>query len=469
MSNITRRQDQGLGKTAAGGSGGSFASHDRAPTDGPALSEPEKSTIPNQEVINFLGDGCDDNEFSDEELWDVASNWAQSNTSSDLIFIDYDDQLFDEQIDTYLAGDVDGELDDELQELFFEHRRTAAEEQVNEMLEEWGADPIDVDDTVKDRLREIVEEHDTSDPQEGLAKNTHSQLMRAPLSQGALLDHATEWERENERGYTSAQLYDGNADKAIEAREDYLLRHLGEIGVDTSQFTAEDRAQVRSLATEGPHYWHEGVRLDAIWYGDIRDARASSDPEQGRTIRIGGAPLGSRENQTGKSSIVLLDTVNGSGYDAQLSVPLTVTLDSDRPAHLDSGGSAGRYGWDDTAGVHKPYYDVDVNDMTDAQYDEQKYERNSDGRLSPQAQQQALSDLGAQLSAKQRELRAYGDRHARFDRDSVSEAELDKLDAHYNQLHDDISALQHERRQVHINAGFVREYSPEWLVANNID
>ncbi|TDP89561.1 hypothetical protein EDF62_3314 [Leucobacter luti] len=38
MSNITRRQDHGLGKTASGGSGGSFASHERTTADPPPAS-----------------------------------------------------------------------------------------------------------------------------------------------------------------------------------------------------------------------------------------------------------------------------------------------------------------------------------------------------------------------------------------------------------------------------------------------
>lgn len=37
MSNITRRQDQGLGKTAAGGSGGSFAAHEREEAAAPPV------------------------------------------------------------------------------------------------------------------------------------------------------------------------------------------------------------------------------------------------------------------------------------------------------------------------------------------------------------------------------------------------------------------------------------------------
>lgn len=43
MSNITRRQDQGLGKTAAGGSGGSFASHDRASAAAPPAQSVQRT------------------------------------------------------------------------------------------------------------------------------------------------------------------------------------------------------------------------------------------------------------------------------------------------------------------------------------------------------------------------------------------------------------------------------------------
>lgn len=67
--------------------------------------------------------------------------------------------------------------------------------------------------------------------------------------------------------------------------------------------------------------------------------------------------IGRQLNFTG-AHIVLLDTAQGSGMDTLIPGPMTVSVSPGAPAHLDQAlpGSDERYGWDDTAGVHKPAY-----------------------------------------------------------------------------------------------------------------
>lgn len=51
--NMTRRADKGLGKTAAGGSGGSFAAHERSPAPPPAHPADEVSVAELDAAVNF--------------------------------------------------------------------------------------------------------------------------------------------------------------------------------------------------------------------------------------------------------------------------------------------------------------------------------------------------------------------------------------------------------------------------------
>ena len=359
---ITRRSNLGLGATPNGGNAGSFA----APVREQAAALPTPDTDPrlDDHVLTLLEGGAGPDAFDGTSMYEDLRAAAQQPGFIDreLIFVDRDERLSPEDIDAYLSGDRDEELYTKTLDSYTDRRWERSEELAREMLTDMGVQQIhSVDHSVLDEVSEIIRDYDTSDPIPQLVRNTPPQLMRAPLGAHDLTDSAVmdAWLQQNEYGYTLDDVLYDSSENYAEARTDYLAHYLrAEAGI--SELSEEDAEALRDLATEGPWQWHEGVRLDAIWYGDIQDAAIPSTGTPTKTLTFGGAPAHSRENQDGKVSIVLLDTVNGSGYDAQLGQPVTIHLTDQRPAMLDSGGSSHGYGWDDSAGVYKPAYGVSV-------------------------------------------------------------------------------------------------------------
>ncbi|MBC9927354.1 hypothetical protein [Leucobacter sp. cx-169] len=361
-------QRQAAGAVKAGDKiGGQFATLERPTAFAPSISD-ETPTL-SDEARERLSEGEWDDEL-EAELTAVATAVAKAEVGGgyDLEFVDYDDHLNEEQIDAFLLGDPECDLQNEISDVFSETRYNSTRREAQELLDGLGIDYIDVDGDALEAVQEVVENHNTSDPVRDLAKNTPSQLMRTQLG-ADFMDNQTAWRDEH------GPLYDGHDDAVYPSRAAYITDHLQKAGVDTASFTVEDRENISLLATDGPYNWHEGVRLDVIWYGDIRDAQLPVPQHDGdkqeRKVMFGGKPYGSRDS-TGQARIVLLDPMNGSGYEVPLSTPITTSLSKDRPAHLDSGGSTHGYGWDDAAGVYKPAYAVEVVDVveTDAQSEE---------------------------------------------------------------------------------------------------
>lgn len=277
----------------------------------------------------------------------------------DLAFVDYDHRLQGEDVDHFLVGDPHGDLEESIEEQFDEARADAAYRVATEVLEKLGV-PSPGDDAITDIAQSIRDRDNTenSDVIADLARNTHPQLMRAPIGEVHIAAHQ-EFERAN--GFSRRALYGGESDTQ-QARAAFLAEKLHAAGLDTDRQEVKDA--VNDLVSEGPEYWHEAVTLDAIWYGDIRDAAlpAAAEQEVSRSIVLGGAPAHSKENPQGHVNVVLLDSANGSGYAASIPGTLNLTLTPESPAKLDSGGDSAGYGWDDTAGVYKPAFAVDVRD-----------------------------------------------------------------------------------------------------------
>ncbi|MHA3724198.1 hypothetical protein ACXR2T_10000 [Leucobacter sp. HY1910] len=420
------------------------ARHDRTAQTEPALPQLSPSQL---EKLND-GEDVDTNAWGEEDAEASVFNVvrahveAKSKWERELTYIDASDQLNSDQIDAYLADDTDDLT--EIEEQYYESTCDASERMAKEILEELGVEDADtVDDDLIRELGEIVREHDESDIISDLARNTPPQLMRAPVSQEDFgdPDELRRWmaSDENLYGYTRDELYNGSDERSADAREAYLTGYLRRAGVSVDAFTVEDKENIRTLATDGPYYWHEGVRLDVIWHGDIRDASAT---EEGRTIRLGGAPEHTRENPAGRTHLVLLDSVNGAGMDASISTPVTVTLTQDRGAHLDSGGTAYGYGWDDTAGVVKSAYGVGVADMSRAGYDRESYEQHPDGELTERGKLQARHDIDAELSQHRADLRRRDeDARRRGPDEDLPDAQV----AEWNAVHDRVSLLESAR------------------------
>lgn len=335
--------------------GGQFAQVSKSQADGAALAVVERPSLPD-ELVSELNDGSSAYDDLVELRRFLGENQDEFDVDYDLIFVDYDDRLRDEQIDSFLSGDHQA-IDEHLDDLFYDARDEAAQSRATQIAERLGLEWDDLSVEAQDEMREFVEGCDTSEPLPQLAKNTPPQLMRAPIHDDITAGMRSWAERE---GVDHQMLAFGDFEEAAGLRVKYLTEQLQTAGFNPDMMTDEDRTEIVSLATEGPYNWHEGVRLDVIWYGHIEDAAVPRDGTP-KHLRFGGSPAFSRENATGKVRVVLLDTMNGSGYDAALSQPLTVTVTEDRPARLDSGGNSHGYGWDDAAGVYKPAYSVDVN------------------------------------------------------------------------------------------------------------
>lgn len=245
-----------------------------------------------------------------------------------LAHVSYDDELMPDQIVHYLSGDM--ESFDQIYENWGDHRWQTASEEIDSVLTEFGLDEDD-DQVDRELLREFIQDQDDSDIQNELIRGTSSQLMRTRL--GHVHGEGT---------------YSGHDDAVWPAREARIAEMLAEHGLKVE--TDEQREAINELVHNGPYEWHDGVRLEVIFQGDIRDATVwNKDAGDVQDRRI-----------TFESPyILLIDTVNGSGHDVKLPGSLTATVTPDRPAMLDKKPDWG-YSWDDVAGVVHSAYRTDV-------------------------------------------------------------------------------------------------------------
>jgi hypothetical protein len=270
-----------------------------------------------------------------------------AHTVPDLTFVNYDDQLNEDQVAAYLAGD-DDTLYDSVSDWISEQSHTTSEEFLREFCQEHGADydaDFDIDEQME--LRDAVYGKDTSDPVGSLVRNTPDQLMRAPLVSGAgsLLrpDEDGNWPDGVDPRFDSGHHnWDAIHAPRVRALEEALRGH----GV---VITPEVTKAVEEIVDNGPSNWHEAVDLDVITYASIEELQTL--PTDGTTIAKG------RKLTFDGAEVVLIDRMNGSGYSARIPGALTTTITADRPAFLDSPSKSDRgYGWDDVAGVHKPAF-----------------------------------------------------------------------------------------------------------------
>lgn len=245
-----------------------------------------------------------------------------------LTYVHYDSELTDEQTVNYLSGDM--EAFDEIHDAWSDNRSEGADQAVNDLLEEYG---LERDDPSVDweALREHVLENDDSDLEGGLIRNTRAQLMRTRL--GHVYGEGT---------------YSGHDDESYPAREKRIAEMLEAHGLKVE--TDEQREAINELVHNGPYDWHDGVRLEVIFQGDIRDATVwNKDAGEAQARKL-----------TFKDPhILIIDTMSGSGYDVQLPGTITSTVSPDNPAVLDKKPDAG-YGWDEIAGVVHSAYKTDV-------------------------------------------------------------------------------------------------------------
>lgn len=267
---------------------------------------------------------------------------------SELIYVHYDDRLTTEQMDSILAGDW-AAAEDSVFEAYEEHLESRAGEEARELVDaayESGTFHCEYDELDFEEQQEAINairEKDTSDPVRQLLRTTPDQLMRTRL--GTPVDRLTD-----PSAARGSRLDDGGH----QARAEAILGLLKDHGADPE---AEGvREAVDELVNEGPYDWHEGVRLELIFTGNVEDvAAAPSD---------GGEEVQRRQLTFTTPEVLLIDTMNGSGH--EVNVPATLIKVLDQPAEDGSGISddgrvmldshAPGYSWDDVAGVvHSAY------------------------------------------------------------------------------------------------------------------
>ena len=262
----------------------------------------------------------------------------------DLIYVDYRDELNDEDIELLLSGQ-----EDKVYENIWEHSEVGfqsidqAEEILQDVLSKRGIDKTSLPHEYLEPAKDKILDMDTSDPVRDLKRNTPAKLMRNQLiSSKVWYDDDELYEKIND---------DTDYEKMIDERVNFIESQLRSKGVINNDLSREDRDAIKLMVYQGPPSWHEGVTLDAIWFGEI-DEVALSNPDETRVVTT---------SHSG-ANIVLLDPWNGSGDEAQiLSSNLNLTFTKDNPATLDSQTNG--YGWDEIAGLVHSAYRTDFNDV----------------------------------------------------------------------------------------------------------
>ena len=275
---------------------------------------------------------------------------------NDMVFIYQDESLDDQEVDLVLAGNMDTAYDwAETSGRWWERRDESAEETARELLGDLSLDFDALHPDIQDAVRSEITYYDTSDPMRQLLQNTPDKLMRASVTRD-LIDAIKDGEPEE---HSQAVAYNnlvvhGIADDyadVVAARSNLIEQELLRSGAIDKPLSPQDREAVESMVEEGPSTWTEYTRLDAIWFGGVQDAALPMNDGESVSKTLT-APDGMH--------VVLLDTGVGTGCDAELSAPLTIHLNNDRHAFLDSPEDSPTYGWDETAGVYHPAYRADL-------------------------------------------------------------------------------------------------------------
>ncbi|MEX5258002.1 hypothetical protein [Kocuria arenosa] len=245
------------------------------------------------------------------------------------------ERLDDDEINAVLAGNKFEAVDsirDNYREYIDATQREAAEAACDEADVEW--DELNWQD--QQAIVQAVDSNSDAGYQlyKQLLSNTPSQLVRRRLD-----DHSKD--DFTQRAYEAGVVWGNTAD--YEVRERAVVEHLTGYGID---FTDErNREAVAEKVASGPHDLTDGVKLELISYNDVDDL-APDQEDKAVTFT--------------DPHVLLIDTMSGSGADAQLfgtmSVPVPAAPEENDQTTFYTDSGAPGYGWDDVAGVHKPGY-----------------------------------------------------------------------------------------------------------------
>lgn len=253
----------------------------------------------------------------------------------DLAYVEYDDKLNANQLDSYLRGD--DETLDEIDHRFREGE--AYEDTIREYLHDvTGVDPAEFEDDENDtyeRLRELAAELDTSDVIQSLARQNGNLLVQLPVVDDDAFGKALE---------KASQLPEG--DERYSAIEKAFHDALAGTGV---QMDDVNKSAIRELIDETTLDFGfqsaEQWKLRLVTSTDPRELALSSYGEHGEV---------SRQVTVEHPSLLLIDPWNGRSHDARLAGEVTTTIDTEHPARLDA--VLGHGSLDNIAGVVHSYY-----------------------------------------------------------------------------------------------------------------
>ena len=329
---------------------GKFANKPHAEAAGVSLEgtqpTPESGRLPDDVIQRF-----EDWEATDADRQLVIDTFPHALPKSvTLLYVEYDDQLTDEQADKYLTGDDMAVYNDVMERWGDDAQYDAMRDQLKETLSDMGLDGEVVADDFQDDLSQVIYDRNDANPVPELLDHRQKDLMRFDLVSGDEWDGYSDLHR---KANQSVYLKEGVAEARTELAAQALLKN----GVIDQPLNAEDRARLVEAFGNGPEWLHEGVTIGALFNAPTKDAALpyeatlKPDGEVVHTIKTGGP-----------GKIVVLDAWNGRGFDTELSTPITMNMTRNHHAHLDSPDyKAGRgYGYDEIAGVDADYYDMDL-------------------------------------------------------------------------------------------------------------
>lgn len=302
-------------------------------------SELMQVTQPQSRLTEQQRSRLNNNSATQDDLAALKSALLNTLTKveTDLIFIDYNDQLSNQQIDMLLAGDRDEVEEDLTMQWAGEQRFVRAKELAQEKTEELGISFDNLNYLQQLDLIDQIQSQDSSDPLSQLERNTGAVLLRHTVVPASIWYDADP--ELLQQAHYSVYLHDESGPARVKIIEDALIKN----GTLTGPLSQTDRNNLTLMVNNGPEYLHEAVSLDAIWYGPLSDVTLDCNKSD-RTVR---AEAG--------INLVLIDTWNGSGFDVQIEAPVSMTFSQDNHAQLDVT-YPGYGSWDRIAGpAHSAY------------------------------------------------------------------------------------------------------------------
>lgn len=297
--------------------------------------------------VGILEDGVDPDAHDQDELVAAAQRAAEHATGSarGLVHIERSDELGQEQLEAYLAGDV-AKLDDALEESVRESRSDRAGEVASEIAGDlWGELP----DEAQDELQWWVEDQDDSDVVGELVRVAPPQLVQyAPGSD----DEA--FERHLQARIDSAGTGGVAGSDEIQGA---ILDTLAEAGIDRDD--PRNQQAAAEIATGSGIYERgaEGLRLRIVSYAPpgevaLHPQAVPTDHPQWSAAWLRDS---ARTLRTTDPEVFLADPWNGTGCSARFSGAAVSRLTADaNPPLLDA--TQGHGSIDDLIGANKPAF-----------------------------------------------------------------------------------------------------------------